>query len=480
MLSVSSSTALHPVKDTLTESRSAIQESGSSDFRKLLAAEMGDDSEAPETGASDPQVDQAADANGNSPGIPGNPSLKDSEDMDAEAEAEEDPRGKEGSMTAEMLAGGFQLSHFATATAIPGITDALHLPGTSRTLDTVTGIETRIPAGRAVQQQPNAAFDQRSANALHRSAAGRIISPASSIEHEAQAGGDAKSSELSGLGPGEAIVSVAQVMEAGMHPNSAIAGDSQEGRTAVRIASSRLVSAPVVAVREMSHSDSVFSESKLAGIPSSIGDFLPDVAPLRPGSAAGSDPSSLPTFTAPVVPHELLTPSPSPGHLIVEPGAVTGIADSGDPSLLRLEPRVGTGGWDNALSQRMLWMVSNQHQIAALNLNPPDLGPLQVILSVNSDQASAAFVSQNPEVRQALEAALPRLKEMMADSGINLGNATVSDQESRQQQGDLERQNRGRSHYRQEESGITPAGTNLGMSRGTADIRGPRLVDTFV
>jgi flagellar hook-length control protein FliK len=127
----------------------------------------------------------------------------------------------------------------------------------------------------------------------------------------------------------------------------------------------------------------------------------------------------------------------------------------------------------------MLWMVSNQHQIAALNLNPPDLGPLQVILSVNSDQASAAFVSQNPEVRQALEAALPRLKEMMAESGINLGNATVSDHGSRQQR-DFERQNSGKSHYRQEESGITPAGTNLGMSRGTADIRGPRLVDTFV
>jgi flagellar hook-length control protein FliK len=157
---------------------------------------------------------------------------------------------------------------------------------------------------------------------------------------------------------------------------------------------------------------------------------------------------------------------------------VAGIADPGDPSLLRLEPRVGTGGWDNALSQRVLWMVSHQHQTAELNLNPPDLGPLQVVLSVNSDQASAAFVSQNPEVRQALEAALPRLKEMMAESGINLGNATVSDQGS-QQQGDFERQNNGRSHYRQEESRIASAGTSLGMSRGTADIRGHQLVDTF-
>ncbi|SFU72536.1 flagellar hook-length control protein FliK [Nitrosospira multiformis] len=493
MLSVSSSTALHPVKDTLTESRSATQESAP-DFRKLLAAEVGGDDKAPDAGASDPQVGIAADATGNGPGIPGNPSLKDSEDTDGETGAKEDCSGKEGNMTAEMLAGGFQLSRPATVTAIPGITDALHLPGTGRTPDTVSGIETRIPADMPVQQQPDAAFSQGNANDPHRSAVGRITSAAASIGHEvgceARAGGDAKLSDPSGLTPGENVISIGQVMGAGMYLSSAIAGGSQEGQTTVRTASSRIVSAPAaggklpqdmkftgVAAHEMSHSDSAFSESRRAGISSSIGDFLPDAGHLRPASAAGSDTSSLSTLTAPVVPHELLTSFPSPRHLIVEPGAVPGIADPGDPSF-RLEPRVGTGSWDNALGQRVLWMVSHQHQIAELNLNPPELGPLQVVLSVNSDQASAAFVSQNPEVRQALEAALPRLKEMMAESGINLGNATVSDQGSRQQ-GDFERQNSGRSHYRQEESRIASAGISLGMSRSTADIRGHQLVDTF-
>jgi len=465
MLPVSSNPALHPVKDTLTKSRSSIQEPDASDFPKLLAAEVGGDGEASDTGASDPQVGPAANATGNGLGIPGNRSLKDSEDTDGETETEENRSGKEGNMAAEMLAAGFQLSRPA------------------------------IPAGMPVQQQPDAVVGQRGANDPHRSAAGRITSAASSIAYEvgreARAGGDAKSSDPSGLASGEIIVSIAQVMEAGMRLSSAITGGSQEGQTAVRIASSRIVSAPAAggklpqdmrfagaAAHEMSHSDSASSEIRLAGIPSSIGDFLPDVAHLHPGSTAGSDTSSLPTLTAPVVPHELLTPLSLPGHLIVEPGTVPGTADLRDPSLLRLEPRVGTGSWDNALGQRVLWMVSHQHQIAELNLNPSDLGPLQVVLSVNSDQASAAFVSQNPEVRQALEAALPRLKEMMAESGINLGNATVSDQGSRQQ-GDFERQNSARSHYRQEESRIASAGTSLGMSRSTADIRGHQLVDTF-
>ncbi|XGA69672.1 flagellar hook-length control protein FliK [Duganella sp. BuS-21] len=61
-----------------------------------------------------------------------------------------------------------------------------------------------------------------------------------------------------------------------------------------------------------------------------------------------------------------------------------------------------------------------------MELNPPDLGPLQVVLSINKDQATAAFSSAAPEVRQALEAALPKLKEMMSEAGIQLGSATVS------------------------------------------------------
>ncbi len=76
-------------------------------------------------------------------------------------------------------------------------------------------------------------------------------------------------------------------------------------------------------------------------------------------------------------------------------------------------------------------MVSQQQQVAELTLNPPDLGPLQVVLSISNDEASATFVSQHADVRQALEAALPRLKEMMAESGITLNSATVSQEGAR-------------------------------------------------
>ncbi|MGH8762383.1 MAG: flagellar hook-length control protein FliK [Nitrosospira sp.] len=146
---------------------------------------------------------------------------------------------------------------------------------------------------------------------------------------------------------------------------------------------------------------------------------------------------------------------------------------------LWLEPRVGAAGWDNALGQKVLWMASNQQQVAELNLDPPDLGPLQVTLSINNDQASATFVSQHADVRQALEAALPRLKEMMAESGINLGDATVS-AETSQRQGGFEQQHRsGMSQHRGGDSmnASIIKSTDIGTTY-TSPGRS-RLVDTF-
>ena len=143
----------------------------------------------------------------------------------------------------------------------------------------------------------------------------------------------------------------------------------------------------------------------------------------------------------------------------------------------QLGPRFGDAGWDNALGQKVLWMVSQQQQVAELTLNPPDLGPLQVVLSISNDEASATFVSQHADVRQALEAALPRLKEMMAESGITLNSATVSQEGARQQSG-FDQQNHsggqrgGRAH-------IAGPEVSAGVARIPLEPGRSRLVDTF-
>lgn len=110
----------------------------------------------------------------------------------------------------------------------------------------------------------------------------------------------------------------------------------------------------------------------------------------------------------------------------LQPGALQQAAAAAAVPADKLAGRVGTPAWDQQLGQKVVWMAAGGDQSATLTLNPPDLGPLQVVLTVTNDQADAAFMSAQPEVRQALEAAMPRLREMMSEAGIAFGSATVS------------------------------------------------------
>jgi len=110
----------------------------------------------------------------------------------------------------------------------------------------------------------------------------------------------------------------------------------------------------------------------------------------------------------------------------LQPGALQQAAAAVAVPADKLTGRVGTPTWDQQLGQKVVWMAAGGDQSATLTLNPPDLGPVQVVLTVTNDQADAAFMSAQPEVRQALEAAMPRLREMMSEAGIAFGNATVS------------------------------------------------------
>ncbi len=95
---------------------------------------------------------------------------------------------------------------------------------------------------------------------------------------------------------------------------------------------------------------------------------------------------------------------------------------------LTVNTPVGSNRWSEDLGQKITWMASGSQQSAELHLNPPDLGPLNVVLHVSGDQATAMFTSPHAAVRDAVEQALPKLREMLAGNGIMLGNASVNDQ----------------------------------------------------
>lgn len=88
---------------------------------------------------------------------------------------------------------------------------------------------------------------------------------------------------------------------------------------------------------------------------------------------------------------------------------------------------VGQSGWDEAIGQRVVWMASQNIQTATLNINPEHLGPMQVQIQMdNNQQANVQFFSAQPEVRLALQNAIPLLSQMLEQTGIQLGQSDVS------------------------------------------------------
>jgi len=127
----------------------------------------------------------------------------------------------------------------------------------------------------------------------------------------------------------------------------------------------------------------------------------------------------------------------------VNPPATVVVFRNPEPlPVLPVVPGVGSAEWGGAVGEKVVWMANQNHQVAELHLNPPSLGPLEVRLTISNDQASALFVSQYSAVREAIETALPQLREMLADNGIMLGNVTVGSESFSQQQASDQRNGR--------------------------------------
>jgi flagellar hook-length control protein FliK len=103
---------------------------------------------------------------------------------------------------------------------------------------------------------------------------------------------------------------------------------------------------------------------------------------------------------------------------------------------VRVEPTVGETGWRESFTDKVAWIVHQGRQVADLQLNPPQLGPLEVRVVLGADQASISFTSPNAVVREAIQAALPRLSEILQEQGVMLSDVSVATHSFSQQQSD--------------------------------------------
>lgn len=90
---------------------------------------------------------------------------------------------------------------------------------------------------------------------------------------------------------------------------------------------------------------------------------------------------------------------------------------------------MGTPAWQDGLNQQVIQLHQRGDKNIELHLNPADLGPLSISLKVSDNTAQVQFLSPHPQVRHAVEQALPQLREALAEQGINLGQTSVGGQQ---------------------------------------------------
>lgn len=178
-----------------------------------------------------------------------------------------------------------------------------------------------------------------------------------------------------------------------------------------------------------------------------------EVAAIRAGEPAGPANGGTPTQAG------------APSSTSVRPEAAASLASlPTTPDVLNLNQK----NWERTLGHQLNWMVNNRLHEAEIKVNPPDLGPLEVRVSQHHNQTSVTFFSHEAAVREALENALPRLREMLDSQGISLNQAQVSDQSlARQQAGAGEQSAYGRR------DGRSPAGAE-GSEPATGGQESPR------
>lgn len=95
-----------------------------------------------------------------------------------------------------------------------------------------------------------------------------------------------------------------------------------------------------------------------------------------------------------------------------------------------LAPRLDTPEWKPAFAHGVRSLVQDGMSSASLQLNPAELGPVDVRIVMTEQRADISFVVRSAEANQAIQSALPDLREQLARSGIELGQASVGGQRS--------------------------------------------------
>ena len=219
--------------------------------------------------------------------------------------------------------------------------------------------------------------------------------------------------------------------------------------------------------------------------PSSDGTRRPDLIGLTRGTGTSESISATPSGKsaglqgmpaapqpAPTVP---VTTTAGPALTMTAPQAAdTAYAAVSSQSTELMATSVRDPAWGEQIADRVVLMAGKQLRSAEIRLTPAELGPLRVQVSVDEGAANVTFHAQHSVTRDALEQALPRLREMLAENGLSLGQADVSDRGVGGGEADAEERAQTLSA---DEAHDGSADGNLATTRRVASV--DSLVDTF-
>jgi len=110
-------------------------------------------------------------------------------------------------------------------------------------------------------------------------------------------------------------------------------------------------------------------------------------------------------------------------------GPIVGAASAAAvPVLAHAALDLTQANWPTALAEHVHWQILDGVQEAMLELNPRELGSVQVHVRLSGNDAQVQFTATHPQMREVLNAGLPQLRALLADGGLQLSQAQVDGQ----------------------------------------------------
>lgn len=229
-----------------------------------------------------------------------------------------------------------------------------------------------------------------------------------------------------------------------------------------------------------------------AAAPTALTTIADDLAaeprtPLKTNTAPAAQPAiaAAQTTQAPTVQAEVTTTQPLQFSAVQAGQQSSQPAAEASPAAPQLNQTIGTpvrdAAWGESIGERVLVMASNKLQSAEIRLTPAELGPLRVQVSVDDKAANITFLAQHAVTREALEQAMPRLRELLAENGLTLNQSSIGEHSKQGVQHGGRDSDSGRSNQTAGaavDAGVDTAGDDTPSSAAMRK-RPDSLVDTF-